>query len=103
VHDLNLILEIPLKTVGQIFTLYKMISLPTWVFDNAFALYKLDYDYFGLAHSQRDYMLMTEADIQKCSAGSITICPANKAIFYIQTLTCESEVYFQKIVKDGIC
>jgi hypothetical protein len=38
-HRLNLILEIPLKTAGQIFTMYRMIALPTKIFNDTFAVY----------------------------------------------------------------
>jgi hypothetical protein len=48
----TLILEIPLKTVNKIFTFYQMIALPTRVFDNVFAMHRLDYDYFGLSYTQ---------------------------------------------------
>jgi hypothetical protein len=41
----------------------RMIALPTKIFDDTFVVYKLDSDYFGLANSQRDYLLMTEADV----------------------------------------
>lgn len=54
VHGLNLILEIPLKTAAQIVTMYRTTALPTKIFDDTFAVYKLDSDYFGLANSQRD-------------------------------------------------
>jgi hypothetical protein len=46
---------------------------------------------------------MTETDMQRCSTGNITVCPANKAILDVQTLTCESELYFQKATKDRTC
>jgi hypothetical protein len=102
-HNITLILEIPLKSVSQIFTLYRIIALPTTVLDNTFATYRLDYDYFGLSYTQRDYLLLTESDMQKCNAGIITICPASKVVLSVHTLTCESQLYFQKAVKHGTC
>jgi hypothetical protein len=66
-HDIKLILKIPLNTAGQYFTIFKIIALPTRVCNDTFAIYKLDFDYFGLAHSQRNYILLTASDIQKCS------------------------------------
>jgi len=64
-HGIKLILEVPLKTESQSFTLFRIITLPTPVSNDTFALYQLEYDYFGLSHSQRDYILMTAADVQK--------------------------------------
>jgi hypothetical protein len=74
-HGLNLILEIPLKTAGRIFTKSRMIALPTKVFNDTFAVYKLDTDYFGLANSQRDYLLMTGAGVQICTTGITVVQP----------------------------
>jgi hypothetical protein len=99
-HGLHLILEVPLKTANQIFNLYRIVTLPTKAFNDTFARYELDFDYFGLTYNQRDYVRMTETDTQKCSTGSITVSPANNAILDVQTLTCESELYFQKTTKD---
>jgi hypothetical protein len=102
-HGLKLVLEIPLKTAGQMFTMYRMIALPTEIFNGTFAKYKLDSDFFVLANAQRDYLLMTETEAQKFTTGSITICPADKALLDVQTLTCESQLFFQKAVKEGTC
>jgi hypothetical protein len=46
---------------------------------------------------------MTASDVKRCSTGSITVCPANKAIFDIQPVTSESKLYFQTADKDGPC
>jgi hypothetical protein len=73
------------------------------VFDDTFAIYKLDFDYIGLTYNQRDYVRMTVTDIRKCSAGSTNVCLANEAILDVQILTCESELYFQKTTKDRTC
>jgi len=77
--------------------------LPIPVLNDTFALYQLEYDYFGLSHSQIDYILMTAADVQKCNAGSITICPADRALYDTRSITCESKLYFQMTSKDGPC
>jgi len=101
-HGIKLILEVPLKTESQSFTLFRIIVLPTPVLNDTFALYELEY-YFGLSHSQRDYILMTAADVQKCNAGSITICLADRALYDTRSVTCESRLYFQTPSKDGLC
>jgi hypothetical protein len=102
-HSIKLILEVPLKTESQRFTLFRIVALPTRVLNDTFALYQLEYNYFGLSHSQRDYILMTAADVQKCDAGSITICLADRALYDIRSITCESKLYFQTTTKDGPC
>jgi hypothetical protein len=79
-HSIKLVLEIPPKTESQRFTQFRMIALPTRVLNDTFAVYQLEYNYFGLSYSQRDYVLMTAADVQKCHAGSITICPADRVL-----------------------
>ena len=42
-HDIKWILEIPLKTTRQYFTLCKIIALPTRIFNDTFAIYTLDW------------------------------------------------------------
>ena len=42
-HDIKFILEIPLKTAGQYFTTFKIIALPTRLFNDTFVIYKLDW------------------------------------------------------------
>jgi hypothetical protein len=103
VHGLKLVMEIPLETAGHIFTIYRMIASPTKIFNDTFAKYKLVSDFFVLANGQRDYLLMTEADARNCTTGSVTVYPAGKARLDVQTLTCESQLFFQKAVRDGTC
>jgi hypothetical protein len=102
-QSIKLILEVPLKTESQRFTLFRITALPTRILNDTFALYQLEYNYFGLSHSQRDYILMTAADLQKCNAGSITICPADRALYDTRSIACESKLYFQSTTKDGPC
>jgi hypothetical protein len=83
--------------------LFRIIALPTPVFNDTFALYQLEYNYFGLSHSQRDFVLMTAADVQRYHTGSITLCPADRALYDIRSITCESKLYFQTTTKDGPC
>jgi len=101
-YGIKLILEVPLKTESQHFTLFRIIALPTRVLNEPFALYQLEYN-IGLSYSQRYYILMTAADVQKCSTGSIAICPADRALYDIRSITCESKLYFQTAAKDGPC
>jgi hypothetical protein len=102
-HGNKLILEVPLKTDSQRFSLFKILALPVRVFNNNFALYQIKYDYFGLSYSQRDFLLLTTADVQKCHMGSITFCPANRALYDVRSITCESKLFFQNTNKDGHC
>lgn len=46
----------------------------------------LDFPYFCLASSQRDYVLSTEADLRHCSTGSIALCTADVVLSDVQTL-----------------
>jgi hypothetical protein len=102
-RGLGLILEIPKKTAGPIFTFYRMIALPIKIFNDIFAVYNFDSDSFMLANYQRIYLLMTNAGVRKYATGSITVCPADKALLDVEILTCESQLYFQKAAKNGIC
>ena len=46
---------------------------------------------------------MTTADVQKCGAGSIAICLADRALYDVRSITCESKLYFQSATKYGPC
>jgi hypothetical protein len=83
--------------------MFEMVVLPVRVYNDTFVQYKLEFDYFGLAYNQRDYVLMTESDLRKCRAGSVTVCPADKHIFDTQLITCESKLYFQTAARAGLC
>jgi hypothetical protein len=95
-HGLCLILEIPLQSANQIFSLFRIITLPAKVLDDTFAVYNLEYQFIGWTYDQTDYVRMTDSDIGTCKVGIITICPATAAIVDAQTITYESELYFQR-------
>ena len=92
---IKLIINVPLKTASQLFTLYKISVLPTRISNNNFVQYSIDFPSFAIDISQREYLLFTEEDYHRCEAGTITICPANMAIYSVQIVTCESSIYFQ--------
>jgi hypothetical protein len=46
-HGVCLVLDIPLKSANQIFSLYRIITLPAKVFENTFAVYSLEYQFIG--------------------------------------------------------
>jgi hypothetical protein len=94
-HGIQLVISVPLKTAAQLFTLYKIIVLTSRLSIDTFISYQLDYYYFGLAVDQRDYTLLTEADLQRCTTGSITICPTKVPLYHSQVLTCEASLFFQ--------
>jgi len=60
---------------------------------DSFLRYELEYSYFGLAVDQRDFTLLTEADLQRCTTSSVTICPAEVPFYHAQLLTCEGSVF----------
>jgi len=94
-HGVQLVISVLLKTGAQLFTLYKIFVFPTRLSINTFLTYQLDYYYFGLAVDQRDYTLLTEADLQRCTTGSVTICRAKIPLYHSQVLSCEGSLFFQ--------
>jgi len=99
----SLLLMLTLKAASQLFTLYKISVLPTRISNNNFVQYSIDFPYFAIDISQREYILFTEADYYRCEAGKITICPANMAIYNVQIVTCESSIYFQNSTNNRLC
>jgi hypothetical protein len=102
-HGIKILVNVPLKTASQQFTLYKIIALPSRVSSNNFAKYVIDHTYFGLDHSQRDYILVSEAYLNRCTANSITLCPADIAIYNTHAKTCESSLFFQADTSIKLC
>ena len=94
-HDIKLILHIPLKSQEQRFTLYRIIILPERISSERFIQYSVDHAYFGLNNNQRDYILLTEAQFNHCTKGSIVMCSANTPVYHNPMITCIGNLYFQ--------
>jgi hypothetical protein len=71
-HGVKIIVNVPLKTASQQFTLYKTV-LPSRMSDNNIVKYSIDFPYFGIDDSHRDYSLLTEAHRSCCTKSSITV------------------------------
>jgi len=67
--------------------------MPKRVSEDKFIKYLPEFSYFGLSVSRRDYILLTAADLMQCTAGRITVCPSNTALYDVQSLTCEAELF----------
>jgi hypothetical protein len=102
-QHIKMILSVPLKTVNRHFVLYKILALPTRIFNSAFIQYLPDFLYFGIDHIQRNYILLTEVEFSYCTRGSLAICSANKAIYSSQMITCETSLFFQKTDSLELC
>ena len=61
-HSIKMILNIPLKSANQQFSLHKLISLPMRISDSQHIKYLPEFAYFGISTSQRDYILLTGAN-----------------------------------------
>jgi len=94
-HCIQLILDVPLKTVSRYFVLHKTTALPARIFDDKFVQYLLDFTYLDQDNIQRKYILFTEEDLSRCSKASITVCSADKAMYSIQIVKSESSLFFQ--------
>ena len=103
VHSMKRIVNVPLKTTNNQFTLYKVVALPTRVSKTSFVKYTVDYSYFGLESSRHDYILLKETDLLNCVTGEITVCPANTAVYSEKTLNCLPSVYFQTTIYNNLC
>jgi hypothetical protein len=85
---------VPLKTASQHFILYKIIVLPARTSGNIFVKYSADFSYFGIDNSHRD-ILFTEEHRNRCTTSSVTLCPADVAIYSQQNVNSESSLFFQ--------
>jgi len=99
----QLVIRVPLKTAAQSFSLFKIVALPMRLSHDSFLWYQLEYSYFGLAVDQRDFTLLTEADLQQCTTSSVTICPAEVPFYHAQLLTCEGSLFCQSAQSYQLC
>jgi len=74
-HVIYLALNGPLQTANRDFTLFRTITLPVSVTFDKFIQYCVDFEYFGLQHSQQSYLLLSEASFNRCNKGSILSVP----------------------------
>jgi hypothetical protein len=98
-HSIKLMMNLPLKTADQHFTLFKITTLPERISSEKFVQYLVHYVYFGLHYNQRDYLLFTEAQYNCCAKNSLT----DNVIYNAQTLTCESSPFFQNADNFRLC
>jgi len=103
VHTVKIVIHVPLKTVDRHFTIYKLLVFPTRISDNKFVKYSIEFPYFRLSYNQHDFILLTEADLSHCKINSITVCPADVAVYNSQTLNCESSLFFQTVTNQHMC
>ena len=73
VHSFKLVLNVPLKTVNRHFELYEIVVFPIQLFNNTFAKFVVEEDYFAINLLQRTYFTMSSADILKCKGKDILI------------------------------
>jgi len=101
-NGIKLFINVPLKTVESYFSLYKIIALPMRLIDDKLIRYQIDFPYFGLNHNQHDNVLLNEADLRRCTV-SMTVCPANMAVYSTQIVSCESSLFFQTADSYRVC
>jgi len=102
-HGIKLLVNVPLKAASQHFALYKITVLPARTSGNNFVKYAVEFPYFGIDSSRRDYILFTEAQWRRCTTTSIALCPADVAIYSQQIVSCESSLFFQAADSNKLC
>jgi len=94
---------VPIKTANQHFTVYRIIGLPNRIGKDKFVLYQIDFPYFVIGSSQRDYALLTETELQQCTSSTVTVCPVSTGFHDIQTTTYTLSLYFQTAWENKPC
>jgi hypothetical protein len=102
-HSFKLVLNVPLKTVGRQFELYKMVVLPTRILNNTYTQYDIGKDYVAVNLLQRTHLTSTEADVTECRGEHIKICPANRAICNTEVNSCALSLYLQSAHAREVC
>jgi hypothetical protein len=87
VHNFNLAFYMPLKTVNRHFELFKIVVFPTRIFNNTYAKFEVDKDYFAISLLQRTYFTMSGFEILKCKGKDVMICPASQTFYSTYRVT----------------
>ena len=103
VHNMKLIVNVPVKTANSQFKLYKVVALPTRVSKTNSVKYCIDCFYFGLENSRNDYVLFKGTNLLNCVTGEITVCPANTAVYSAITLKCLPSIFFRTSTYNSLC
>jgi len=72
-HYIKIIPNVPLKTAGRHFVLYKILTLPTRIVNDTFIQYLPEFPYFGINNIQHNYILFTQAELSYCNKKSISM------------------------------
>jgi hypothetical protein len=65
-QSIKLIVSVPLKTTNSYFDLYRIVILPQPIASNKHVRYSIDYTYFAIQHSKRNYLMFSETDYNRC-------------------------------------
>ena len=70
-HHIEIILNVPLKRANRHFVWYKILALPTRLFNEKFVQYLAEFLFFGIHTVQHNHILFTEAELCHCTHSSI--------------------------------
>jgi hypothetical protein len=96
-------MNIPIRTAEQQFTLDKFSVLPAILSGDKYAKHIVDFPYFGLSRSQRDYILLNKGDVRQYTAGDHKVCEADSPLYDARVLTCEASLFFQAVGVHNLC
>jgi hypothetical protein len=94
-RDKRLLLTIPMKTFDRHFTMYRLVTVPHWVGNSqTFVQLATNFPYLLIDDSKQRYLLLTQADVERCTGKSIAIHPVDTYIYSNTVLTCELSLFF---------
>jgi hypothetical protein len=102
-YSVSIVLSIPLKSAKPYVSLFRIMTLQTYVAPDKFVQVQTDCVYFGIQRSQRGYFLLSEAYVNRCKRSDIIVCPADTPVYDAHTLTCESSLFFQNTATHHPC
>ena len=92
-HIFNLVFYVPLKTVNRHFELFKIAVFPARIFNNTYAKFVVEKEYFAINLLQRTYFTMSSTEISKCKGKHVMICPASQAVYTTEVDSCILSLY----------
>jgi hypothetical protein len=102
-HHIKIILNVTLKTANRHFVLYKILSMPTRIFNDTIVQYLPEFLFFAIDTVQHNHILFIETELSHCAQNSITVCSANATIYSTQMKNYELKLYLQTTDSQNLC
>jgi hypothetical protein len=92
-HEVLVVLAVPIKDVYRQYDLYKLYSLPREVANGTFVQYHLEREFLVIQRLHHTYELFSEEELSKCQGSQPKICAVTQPIYGPEIKSCVLRLY----------